>query len=78
MMIQHRTHKTYFDIRPTSHWWAAQQGMTHELMLMNGRWDDQGHHSRFCKPMKTVTHVAVDEDENGNAIIERWPTRLYP
>ena len=30
---------------------------------------------RFARVLKTVAHIVVDEDENGDPVIESWPIR---
>lgn len=27
---------------------------------------------RYCQVLKTVAHIAVDEDANGEAVVEKW------
>jgi hypothetical protein len=48
--------------------WDAEQGATHSIFVRDGE-------IRGAKILKTVAHVIVDEDENGNAVWEKWPIK---
>lgn len=55
----------YFEFRPTSNPWAMSQGLEFEIALTNGE-------IRFAKILKTVAYVAIDEDVDGSAILQKW------
>lgn len=55
----------WFEFRQTDDEWALKQGLRHEIALMNGEW-------RYADVKKTVAYVAVDEDEFGAAVLEKW------
>ncbi len=43
---------------------------THKIFMTDGS-------VRYATVMKTVAHVAVDEDECGNTVVERWPIKQH-
>lgn len=67
--LQHRETKTYFEFRKTSNRWAIENDCFHELAMSDGS-------VRFAKLLKTVAYVATDEDNEGKAVIEKWPIKL--
>lgn len=42
--------------------------MPHEIAMSDGSF-------RFAKVLKTVAYVVVDEDEYGNAVVEKWDVK---
>lgn len=54
----------YFEYRETSDPWAISSGFKHEIFVLDG--------VRFANVKKTVVYVCVDEDENGNPVVEKW------
>lgn len=64
--FQERGCGRWFEYRKTDNWWAKQQGLQY-VVAVGGL-----NEMRFANILKTVAYIAVDEDENGNAIIEKW------
>ena len=56
---------TTYDFRKTTDEWAIKQGCTHEIAICCGG-------IRFVKLLKTVAYIAVNKDEFGNAIFEKF------
>lgn len=56
------THTAWFSY--TDDVWALKHGLIFQIWFNN--------EIRFAKVLKTVVHVAVDEDEYGNPVIEKW------
>lgn len=44
-------------------------GLPHEIDVLDG--------TRFAKVMKTVAYVAVDEDADGNPVLEKWDLKKH-
>ena len=61
-----RDYGHWFDYRLTADPWALSHGLQHEIAV------GQLGEIRFGNVLKTVAHVAVDEDENGHPVIEKW------
>lgn len=67
--------KTFWYYEGAHDEWALKNGATHTLQL--------GHKPvgqsmfRAAKILKTVAYVAVDEDELGNAVWEKWNYRWH-
>lgn len=59
----------WFTYRPTTDQWALQQGFLHEIDVLDGY--------RFGNVKKTVAFIAVDEDEFGQAVVERWEIKKH-
>jgi hypothetical protein len=54
-----------FTYRASTNPWAISKGLKHEI--------DVGFDSvRFCTIKRTVAYVCVDEDSNGDAVLEKW------
>lgn len=62
--FKEKEHGHWFEYRETSDEWALEQGLTHEIAVADGK--------RYAKVKKTVAYVAIDEDDYGKAIIEKW------
>ena len=60
----------YFTYRRTSNPWALQQGLSHEIDMIDGG-------VRFGNVKKTVAYIATDEDESGNAVLEKWSIKKH-
>lgn len=45
--------------------WGLKNGFMHEIAVCDGS-------VRFANVKKTVAYVAVDEDDEGNPVIEKW------
>jgi hypothetical protein len=56
--------RKYFTFRPTADEWAAKHELIHAIDVLDG--------VRFGVVRKSVAYVAVDEDEYGNPVLERW------
>ena len=54
----------YFSFRKTTNPWALSQGLEYEIDVLDG--------VRFCKLLKTVAYVCIDEDSEGKAILDKW------
>ena len=64
-MFREKEHGNWFEYRLTEDEWALKQGLTHEIAIAYGE-------KRYAQVKKTVVYVAVDEDEYGKAVIEKW------
>ena len=53
-----------FSFRKTTNPWALSQGLEYEIDVLDG--------IRFCKLLKTVAYVCIDEDSEGKAILDKW------
>lgn len=56
--------RKYFTFRPTDDAWAVKHDLIHAIDVLDG--------IRFGIVRKGVAYVAVDEDQYGNPVIERW------
>ena len=56
--------RKYFTFRPTTNPWASQHDLTHEVDVLDG--------VRFAIVRKTLAYVAVDEDQWGNPVLQKW------
>ena len=62
---------THFEYRvskglaPTQGDWGIKNGFKHEIAVCDGS-------VRFANVKKTVAYVLVDEDDNGDLVIEKW------
>lgn len=59
----------HFTYRPTTNHWALVHGLTHEVDVLDG--------VRFARVLKTVAHVAVDENADGNPVLEAWKIKQH-
>ena len=62
--FQEKEYRQWFTYRPTLNNWGTDNGLMYEIDVLNG--------IRFAKILKTIAYVAIDEDENGLPILERW------
>lgn len=62
--FEEKEHGHWFEYRETSDEWALKQGLMHEIAVADGK--------RYANVKKTVVYVAVDEDEFGKAVINKW------
>lgn len=67
-VFQEREYKNWFEYRETDNWWAQQQGLKYEVAVCSLA----KRQVRYANVLKTVAYIAVDEDENGNAVLEKW------
>ena len=44
--------------------WGSLHGLTHKVDVLDGQ--------RYAKVLKTVAYIAVDEDPNGQPVLEKW------
>jgi hypothetical protein len=58
------TYGKHFTYRPTEYRWATDRGLMHEIDVLDG--------VRYGNVKKTVAYVCIDEDEYGNAVMEKW------
>lgn len=62
---------THFEYRvskglaPNQGDWGIKNGFKHEIAVCDGS-------VRFANVKKTVAYVLVDEDDNGDLVIEKW------
>ena len=68
--FKHKETKSTFHWWDTQDKWAKEHGFPHEIEVGPNK-----EHVRFAHVKGTVAHVAVDEDEHGNAVTEKWPIR---
>lgn len=59
----------YFTAQETTDEWALSHGLTHEYV-------SEGGYRRYLKLLKTVAYVAVDEADDGSAVLERWEIKV--
>lgn len=62
-------HGKWFSYKETENTWAKENNLPHEIDVLDG--------VRFARVLKTVAHVAVDEDSEGKAVIEKWHIRKH-
>lgn len=62
--FQERDYKRWFTYRPTSDPFAIQNGLQHEIDVLDG--------VRYAQVKKAVAYVAIDEDEYGRPVLQRW------
>ena len=56
--------RCYFTFRPTTDPWAAKHELIHAIDVLDG--------VRFGIVRKGVAYVAVEENEHGYPVLERW------
>jgi len=56
--------KKYFSFRPTDNSWALENDLLHEIDVLDG--------IRFGIVRKTIAYIAIDEDQYGKPVIQRW------
>lgn len=56
--------KCWFSFRPSTNPWGIKHELIHEIDVLDG--------TRCAVVRKGVAYVAVDEDANGNPVLERW------
>jgi hypothetical protein len=59
----------WFTYRPNSNKWGLQHGLTVEIDVLDG--------TRCAKLLKTVVYVAVDENDDGSPILEKWAIKKH-
>lgn len=59
-----------FEYRKTTNEWALQHGYTHEIALNFNL-------IRYANVKATVVYVAVDEDERGQSIEQKWRIKQH-
>lgn len=70
--FQHKETGKYFEFRKTVN--TTVPGFEHypyEVFV-----GPQAESVRFARILKTVAYIAVDEDENGNPVEEKWPIKM--
>ena len=64
-------YNTYFEYKlsegtaPGQGTWGIDNGFLHEIAIFDGS-------IRFANVKKTVAYVAVDEDDDGKPVVEKW------
>jgi hypothetical protein len=56
--------KKYFSFRPTNNPWALENGLLHEIDVLDGL--------RFGIVRKTLAYIAIDENQYGKPVIAKW------
>lgn len=70
--------KKYFSFRPaTKNSWAEKHNLIHEIdvsdgILVLGRKNCIVNSIRFAIVRKSIAYVAIDEDQYGNPVLEKW------
>ena len=62
--FKERDHGRFFTYRPTTDAWALSHGLHHEIDVLDG--------VRFANVLKTVAHICVDEEADGQPKLETW------
>ena len=62
--FQEKDFKQWFTISKTDNEFAKANGLDFEIDVLDG--------VRYAKILKTVAYVAVDEDEVGKPVLEKW------
>lgn len=70
--FKHKETKRYFEVRPTTNAWAIQNGLPFEIVIRFAH-DCTPDITRFATIKKTVVNVAVDENDEGKPVFEKWP-----
>ena len=69
--FQEKEFRKYFDFRPVDpESWGATFGFPFEIAV-----GPMGE-TRYAKIYKTVAYVVVDEDVNGDPVIEKWQIKM--
>jgi cytochrome c1 len=63
-VFMEKAYGKYFSFRLTKNKWATDQGIPHEIDVLDG--------VRYANVMRTVAYVCVDEDAEGNAVMQKW------
>ncbi len=58
-----------FTYKETKDAWALSQGLKHEIDVLDG--------VRYANVKKTVAYVCVDEDADGNAVLDKWQIKQH-
>jgi len=61
----HKQTRAVFEYRNTDDAWAIKNGLQSEIAV--------GNEIRFATILRTVAYVAIDEDETGKPVLEKWP-----
>ena len=57
--------RKYFSFRPAiKNSWAEKHNLIHEVDVLDG--------IRFAIVRKSIAYVAIDEDQYGNPVLEKW------
>jgi len=67
--FQEKDYGKFFTYRKTSNPWALSNGLEHEIDVLDG--------VRFADVKATVAYVCIDEDLEGNALLERWEIKKH-
>lgn len=69
--FKERDYGKYFFYKKTNDAWALSHGLEYEFTGEQER-------VRYARVLKTVVHVAVDENPDGSPVLEKWyVTRLW-
>jgi len=70
--FQHKETGVWFEFRPTEYWFALKNDLPFEIAVN----DPHGFGVRYADIKKTVAYVAIDEDQNGFPVIEKWQIKM--
>ncbi len=56
--------KRWFTFKLSTHSWGIQHDLPHEVDVLDG--------TRAARVLKTVAYVAIDEDQDGAPVLQRW------
>jgi hypothetical protein len=67
--IQEQEYGKWFTYRATADEWAILNNLPFEIDVLDG--------VRYARVLKTVAYVAVDEDEMGLPVVEKWSLKNH-
>lgn len=65
-----KEHGLLFEYSTNKGGFGALDGWPHRVYVSSNPINDSGW--RYARVLKTVAYIVVDEDENGDAIVEKW------
>jgi hypothetical protein len=65
--FREKDYKNLFEFRPTTNPWALQNGLNFEVAV-----GPDNLQVRYARILETVAYVAVDEDEFGKPVLQKW------
>lgn len=69
----HKDHGVFFEFSTATPEESSWAGAEYNMKV----WLQGGDAYRLAKVLKTVAYVVVDEDEHGQPVVERWPTKQF-
>ena len=67
--IQERDHGKWFTYRATADEWAVINNLPFEIDVLDG--------VRYARILETVAYIAVDEDDMGRPVLEKWSLKKH-